>query len=72
MADGRHFENHKMLRYIRNGLTDFYELLFVGAKWGSNHSPQTVEKFEFQKFKMAVGRILKIVKSPKSLISAAV
>jgi len=47
---GRHLEKSQKLRYLRNGLTDLYEIWYADAKW------TTVKEFEFHKSKMADGR----------------
>ena len=33
--DGRHLEKSQKLPYLRNGLTDLYEIWYAGAKWVS-------------------------------------
>ena len=45
-------------RYLRNGLTDLYEIWYADAKIGLLTAP-AVKKFEFQKSKMADGRHFK-------------
>jgi len=42
-------------QYIRNGLTDLYEIWYADAKWVS-YPPWPLKKFEFHKSKMADGR----------------
>jgi len=34
-SGGRHLENHKKSRYLRNGFTDLYKIWYDGAKWVS-------------------------------------
>ena len=52
----------KKSRYLRNGLTDLYEIWYADAKWGCKMgllTARTLKKFEFHKSKMADGRHFK-------------
>jgi len=54
-GDGRHLEKSQKSRYLRNGLTDLYEIWYADAKMDALTS-KAVKKIEFHKSKMADGR----------------
>ena len=55
MAAAAILKKSQKSRYLRNGLTDLYEIWYTDAKMGLLTAP-TIKKFEFQKSKMADGR----------------
>jgi len=50
MTGGRHLDKSQKSRYLRNGLTDLYEIWYADAKWASYQLRPL--KIEFQKSKL--------------------
>ena len=64
MADGRHFEKKSQKsRYLRNGLTDLYEIWYADAKWVSLPL-RPLKNLNFKNPKWRTAAILISVKSP--------
>jgi len=61
---GRHLEKSQKSRYLRNGLTDLYEIWHAGAKWGLFTSMTVNKSLNFTNPRWRIAAIFQTVKLP--------